>query len=203
MGRASMLHARAVALLLGVAAPAAIAVDIGATETATSRPTPRTLTHTTPTSASDEELAQLWSLSVPEIRRARVLMQGPRGAFSSSQLSPIEALGIHARSDAERERYARLFARVSYDDTLRVLAWARAAQAHAERVTAGHPVLNFDGAPRARVSHEAADMLGVPRSAVVPPPTPSREIEAKPPAAKATGRAVDNAANSTKRQRGQ
>lgn len=41
--------------------------------------------------------------------------------------------------------------------------------------------LNVDGGPRTRVSHEAADMLGAPRSAVVPPRTP----------------------NSTKRQRGQ
>ena len=52
-------------------------------------------------------------------------MQGPRGTFSSPQLSPIEALGIHARTDAERDRYAKLFAQVTYDDTQRVLAWSR------------------------------------------------------------------------------
>lgn len=203
MGRAGLnsLCQCALSALLGIAAPTALAVDIGMTQTAPTQHAPRTVAQTSTSSPTDEELAQVWSLTIPEIKRARMLMQGPRGTFSSPQLSPIEALGIHARSDGEREHYARLFARVSYEDTLRVLAWARTAQAEVQRITAGQPVLNFADAPKARVSTEAADMLGVPRSAVLPPTRPVREFKAKPLDAKALGRATDNQ-SSTRTQQG-
>jgi hypothetical protein len=191
----SRLHSVRLAVLLaliGIAARAALAVDIGATQTVPSRQAPRAVSQAAVTSATDEELARIWSLSLAEIQRARMLMQGPRATFSSPQLSPIEALGIHARSDGEREHYARLFARVSYEDTLRVLAWTRSAQAEVQRITAGQSVVNFADAPKAAVSTEAADMLGVPRSAVVPPNKPAREFKAKPPEARAVGRAAEN-----------
>ena len=163
-----------VVALLGAAGVRA--VEIGSTEAVTATPA-RTATSNsalsqTPTATSiwfgnDATLAQLWSLTLPEVQRARVLMQGPRGAFSSPQLSPIEALGIHARTDAERDRYARLFARLTYEDTQRVLAWSRVAQAELQTLAADAPVLSFEHVPKAAVSYEAADMLGVPRSAVV------------------------------------
>ncbi|MBW8833153.1 MAG: hypothetical protein JF606_27990 [Burkholderiales bacterium] len=143
-------------------------------------------------SANDSTLAQLWNLSIPEVQRARILMQGPRGAFSSPQLTPIEALGIHARTEAERDRYARLFAQVTYDDTQRVLAWSRVAQGELQRLAAGQDVLNFDNVPKAAASYEAADMLGVPRSVVVPTKRASQSLKAKPVVNKALGRAVDN-----------
>jgi hypothetical protein len=142
--------------------------------------------------SSDEVMAQLWGLTVPEVQRARMLMHGPRGAFSSPQLSPIEALGIHARSAAERDRYARLLAKIIYDDVERSRAFSIQAEAELQRLTAGQPVIDFEHAPKAAVSYEAAEVLGVPRSAVVPPPKPAAQIKAKPPINKAISRAVDN-----------
>ena len=138
-------------------------------------------------------MAAIWKLTVPEIQRARLLMQGPRGAFSSPNLSPIEALGIHARTDAERTRYARLFAEFSLADTQAVLAWTRVATYEAQRITAGMPVLNFEGLPKPLVSEEAADMLGVPRSAITPR-GPRPEPVAKPtgPIGRSYGPAADN-----------
>ena len=198
--RLSLLLQSALPVLLCIAARGVIAVDIGATQTTRFRPAPRTVSQTSASAISDEELAQVWSLTIPEIRRARMLMQGPRGAFSSPQLSPIEALGIHARTDAERDHYARLFARISYEDTLRVLAWSRSTQAEAQRLTAGQPVLNFADAPKAPVSTEAADLLGVPRSAVVPPAKPVRPPKVKPMDAKALGRAAENQPSPRPRQ---
>lgn len=168
----------------------ASAVELGSAQVTPNAPARTTVAPTSsasPWTASDSALAQLWGLSVPEVQRARLLMQGPRGAFSSPQLSPIEALGIHARTDAERDRYARLFAQVSYDDTQRVLAWSRVAQAELQRLTAGQPVLNFKDVPKAAVSTEAADMLGIPRTAVVPPP---RRTAAKRKPAAASGSVV-------------
>jgi hypothetical protein len=197
---------------LAFAAASAPAVDIGTTQaqppqvtsaaTSSTAASPRGANQTNVVTVADDVLAQMWGLSVQEIQRAKILMQGPRGAFSSPQLSPIEALGIHARTDAERAHYAKLFARVSYEDTLRVLAWARVAQAEAQHITAGQPVLNFADAPKANASGEAADILGVPRSAVVSPPLPVRTLPAKPLAATALGRAADNRAAAGKKQPG-
>ncbi|HYE71659.1 MAG TPA: integrating conjugative element protein [Aquabacterium sp.] len=177
-----------------------MAVDIGETRTTPSQATPRMAAPVAQSTLTDEELAQVWSLSLTEVRRAKMLMQGPRGAFSSPQLSPIEVLGIHARGDDERERYARLFARAIYEDTLRVLAWSRSAQAEVQRITAGQPVIDFAAAPKAPVSIEAGDLLGVPRSAVVPPARPVRELKPRPVEAKALGRAAENQSATRKPQ---
>lgn len=197
-----LFPAALMAIASGAMSPLARAVDIGSVQlgpTSEARSADARSAATTVAggfsagNASDALLAQMWSLSVGEVQRAKALMQGPRGAFSSPQLSPIEALGIHARNDAERLRYARLFAKVSLEDTQRVLAWSMLAQAEMQRATAGMDVLNFANAPKAPVSEEAADMLGVPHSAVVPPARPVRAtVQARPPVARATGRAVDN-----------
>ncbi|MEW8057076.1 MAG: TIGR03759 family integrating conjugative element protein, partial [Candidatus Thiodiazotropha sp.] len=57
-------------------------------------------------SATDLAHARLWGLSETEWRRYKQLMQGIRGSISPATISPIEVLGIHARDDAERQRYA-------------------------------------------------------------------------------------------------
>ena len=202
-----LLPITALMLALG-AAPGARAVDVGSTQLGVVNDARSTATTSTATisggAASDAMLAQMWSLSIPEVQRAKALMQGPRGAFSSLQLSPIEALGIHARNDAERLRYARLFAKVSLDDTQRVLAWSTVAQAEMQRITAGMAVLDFAAVPKAAVSEEAADILGVPHAAVVPPVRPARAAaRPRPPIARATGRAVDNRGRTTTKAGGQ
>ena len=74
----------------------------------------------------DKLLAQIWGLNEEEMLRAKVLLQGPRKAFSVENLSPIEALGIHARTDAERRKYAEKFAKAFHDDVQRSLAWQAA-----------------------------------------------------------------------------
>ena len=61
-------------------------------------------------SVTDLAHARLWGLSETEWRRYKQLMQGIRGSISPSTISPIEVLGIHARDDAERQRYAEVWA---------------------------------------------------------------------------------------------
>jgi integrating conjugative element protein (TIGR03759 family) len=51
--------------------------------------------------------AEAWGLSFEEWQRFETLMQGQRGLWSPD-LDPIMVLGIHARSDDERRRYAEL-----------------------------------------------------------------------------------------------
>ncbi|HNH65053.1 MAG TPA: TIGR03759 family integrating conjugative element protein, partial [Thauera aminoaromatica] len=55
----------------------------------------------------DERLARDWGLRPEEWARYRQLMQGPLGIYSPN-LDPLTALGIEARSDEERNRYAEL-----------------------------------------------------------------------------------------------
>ena len=51
--------------------------------------------------------AEAWGLRIEEWQRYETLMQGQRGLWSPD-LDPILVLGIHARSDEERRRYAEL-----------------------------------------------------------------------------------------------
>jgi len=59
------------------------------------------------THSSDTQLAQQWGLRDDEFARYRELMQGPLGIYSPN-LDPLSALGIEARTDEERRRYAEL-----------------------------------------------------------------------------------------------
>jgi hypothetical protein len=96
---------------------------------------------------ADLEQARLWGLSVDEIRRARLLTQpgSARAAFSAPNISPVEVLGIHARSDAERGRYAELFARALHADTERIVAWIATYSAVYARLYPNEPVMDFRG----------------------------------------------------------
>ncbi len=53
-------------------------------------------------------------------------MEGVRGSISPDTISPLEVLGIHAQNEAERKKYARLWADMMEQDTERVLAFQRA-----------------------------------------------------------------------------
>jgi hypothetical protein len=97
--------------------------------------------------ALDLEQARIWGLTVAEIQRARALMHPgtARAAFSSPNLSPIEALGIHAASEAERHRYAELFVRAVHADTERVLAWMASYATTYAQIYPNEPAIDFKG----------------------------------------------------------
>jgi hypothetical protein len=122
--------------------------------------------------ASDLLVAQIWGLSETEMIRAKVLLKGPRAAFSVENLSPVEALGIHARDDKERQKYAEMFARALQADVERSLAWNRAFQDAQSRLYPDQKVVDFSGQAPTLGSTAAADMLGVPRSLVMDPARP-------------------------------
>lgn len=117
--------------------------------------------------ARDRLVADIWGLSPDEMSRAKVLMQGPRAAFSVQNLSPIEALGIHARSDAERRKYADMMARAFYADVQRSLAWNNAFQESIDRLTKNDPIVSFEGLPKVRAPIGSADAMNVPRTLVM------------------------------------
>ena len=88
----------------------------------------------TQTSGQLRGRAQDWGLTEGELRRYQELMGGIRGSLSVAGISPVEVLGIHARNDDERRRYAELWARLRHEDAERVLAFERAYQEAARRL---------------------------------------------------------------------
>jgi integrating conjugative element protein (TIGR03759 family) len=98
-------------------------------------------------SVSDRVRAQLWDLSETEWRRYQQLMQGIRGSISPLTISPIEVLGIHARDEAERRRYAEAWVRIMYEDAGRILAFQQAYDAAAKRLYPNQPLIDVSRLP--------------------------------------------------------
>ncbi|MBK3845825.1 TIGR03759 family integrating conjugative element protein [Stutzerimonas xanthomarina] len=74
---------------------------------------------------TDEQHARGWGLSAEEWARYRTLMRGPLGIYSPN-LDPLTALGIEARSDQERRRYAELQVEAEAHRVEKLLAYQRA-----------------------------------------------------------------------------
>lgn len=115
----------------------------------------------------DRLLGQIWDLTNEEMLRAKVLLEGPRKSFSVENLSPVEALGIHARTDAERRKYAEMFARAFHADVERSLAWNQAFTEAMGRLYPNEPIIDYSGGTPVAAPVGAADALGVPRSLVI------------------------------------
>jgi integrating conjugative element protein (TIGR03759 family) len=100
-----------------------IALQAAAVQAQTRTSTTATTAQAAPTQVDnvDRSAAQYWGLTLEDYRRYQALMKGVRGAISDPRISPIEVLGIHARDDAERRKYAEMFARLMAEDTQRVL----------------------------------------------------------------------------------
>jgi integrating conjugative element protein (TIGR03759 family) len=73
----------------------------------------------------EEHLARDWGLKAEEWTRYRQIMQGPLGVYSPN-LDPLSALGIEARSDEERRRYAELQVQAEGRRVEKLLAYQRA-----------------------------------------------------------------------------
>jgi integrating conjugative element protein (TIGR03759 family) len=74
---------------------------------------------------SGSEAAEAWGLTEQEWSRFEEIQRGPRGYWSPN-LDPLTALGVEARDDAERQRYAELQVRLEAARAERELAYQRA-----------------------------------------------------------------------------
>lgn len=146
-----------IAALLAGAAPSAVAQDATLSATAPSRERPTT------TLRSDEQQARDWGLRPDEWTRYRELMQGPLGVYSPN-LDPLTALGIEARSDEERRRYAELQVQAEARRVDKTLAYQRAYDAAWQRLAPGMQRVNLPGATPAGLT--AAIPQGSDRTAV-------------------------------------
>lgn len=76
-------------------------------------------------SFTSAQKASLWGLDVNEWKRYEAIMEGPRGYWSPG-LDPLTVLGIEAKTDAERMRYATLQVIAEFNRVEGELAYQRA-----------------------------------------------------------------------------
>lgn len=110
--------------------------------------------------ALDERLAKGWGLHPEEWTRYRQVMQGPLGIYSPN-LDPLTALGIEARSDEERKRYAELQVKAESRRVDKTLAYQRAYDAAWKRLYPGQLRVNLPGAPSPAVGNKGSGRLAV------------------------------------------
>lgn len=89
----------------------------------------------------------LWDLSQEEWERVELLQNGLRRYVSDVQISPLEVLGIHARSIEERERYARRWAQLMLTDAERILKFQRAYDEAMQSLINNQPVIDISQLP--------------------------------------------------------
>jgi integrating conjugative element protein (TIGR03759 family) len=94
---------------------------------------------------SEEKQAGDWGLRAEEWARYRELMRGPLGIHSPG-LDPLTALGIEARDEAERARYAELQVQAEARRVDKMLAYQRAYDAAWRRLFPGLPRVDELGA---------------------------------------------------------
>ena len=99
-------------------------------------------------SDSEQVRARTWNLSETEWQRYQQLMQGIRGSISPETISPIEVLGIHARDEVERQRYAEAWARAMHEDVDRILAFQHAYDAAGKRLYSNDKLIDINRLPR-------------------------------------------------------
>lgn len=135
----------------------------------------------------DARLARDWGLEPHEWARYRRLMQGPLGILSP-HLDPLTALGIEARSSAERDHYAALEVRMEGERVAKLLAYQRAYDAAWKRLYPHLLPVNFAPLPTASRPPIKTGSSG--RLAVfVKDPCPTCETQVR--ALEAQGRAFD------------
>ncbi|WP_347883745.1 TIGR03759 family integrating conjugative element protein [Pseudomonas aestiva] len=82
---------------------------------------------------NEDAQARAWGLQASDWVRYRELMQGPLGIYAPN-LDPLTALGIEARSDEERARYAELQVRAEARRVEKLLTYQRAYDAAWQRL---------------------------------------------------------------------
>jgi integrating conjugative element protein (TIGR03759 family) len=99
----------------------------------------------------EERLARDWGLRNEEWTRYRELMEGPLGIYSPN-LDPLSALGVEARSDEERRRYAELQVQAEARRVEKLLAYQRAYDEAWQRLHPGAQRVNLPDTPSAGIA---------------------------------------------------
>ena len=92
---------------------------------------------------TDWSRAQHWQLDATEWERVEMLRQEFRQHVSDRQISPLEILGLHARTEAERERYAQRWAALMIADAERILLFQRAYDEAVRKLLGDQPLIDI------------------------------------------------------------
>lgn len=110
---------------------------------------------------SGESGRKAWGLSEADWGRYRILMNGPSGLWYA-HVAPAVVLGINARSEAERRRYARMVWEQEQARLDALLAFNRAYQeiARTERGRPGFSLFDEAALPQSRVRQHRTAVTG-------------------------------------------
>ncbi|MGE8113838.1 TIGR03759 family integrating conjugative element protein [Pseudomonas sp. NPDC086566] len=112
-----------------------------------------------------DKAAQEWGLTSKEYERYQEVMQGPRGVYSPG-LDPLTALGIEARSDSERRRFAELQVQAERQRVDRELAYQRAYDEAYRRLFPGINAIEISASASARAGSSGPALEGNGRMAL-------------------------------------
>jgi len=108
----------------------------------------------------DERLARDWGLRTEEWARYEELMDGPLGIYSPN-LDPLSALGVEARSDEERRRYAELQVQAEARRVEKLLAYQRAYDDAWQRLHPGLQRVNLPDATPSGMSIAGSGRMAI------------------------------------------
>lgn len=128
-----------IVLLPGLLLTQVTAAAVPATESSTLSQSEHATTELT---ALERARAEHWALTPAEWQRYQLIMSGIRGSISPTTLSPIEALGIHARDASERRHFAERWAALMVEDAERILAFQQAYDAAITRLVGEQPLID-------------------------------------------------------------
>ncbi|MDH1440373.1 TIGR03759 family integrating conjugative element protein [Pseudomonas sp. GD03721] len=138
------------ACLTALVAAASLAGDTNTAQSQVRSSEPTPLEHRQSGRASD------WGLTEQEWSRFEEIQTGPRG-FWSPHLDPLTTLGVEARNEQERRRYAELQVKLEAQRAERELAYQRAYDAAWARLFPGLlPVQGLGGSPSSPTSRRLA-----------------------------------------------
>lgn len=100
--------------------------------------------------------ASQWGLQTAEWERFQHLMQGPLGIYSPN-LDPLTALGIEAKTEEERNRYAELQVQMETARVTKLLAYQSAYDQAYKRLYPDMLPVNLVGAPVSPQMSQARD----------------------------------------------
>lgn len=90
-----------------------------------------------------ENTPEYWKLTELEWQRYKAIMQGPQGRWTPNE-DPTFVLGLHAKTTADRRRYAELQVMVEMDRASKALAFDQAYTDAFQRLFPNTDVINLD-----------------------------------------------------------
>ena len=113
-------------------------------------------------STSTDYQSKVWNISSEDWVRYEQIMQS-KGKFLWKELDPITVLGLNARSDSERKRYAEKLAKLEFDNAQKVILLDRAYNKAFHELYGKLPVVDPS---KLNIGRAKASLLSVPKASV-------------------------------------